>query len=175
MNSRIIDSVASLRRTPDSLDAALRGRPEAWLDTRHVEDALSPREVVGHLIKGEEEDWIPRVKTILASGESVPFSPFEVYGANEYSHRTPLSEMLTRFRALRIANVEVLAALDLSDEMLDTKGTHPAHGQVTLEQLICTWAVHDLYHLGQIYKSFSANFLNRTGPWENMLNLPHFN
>jgi hypothetical protein len=46
---------------------------------------------------------------------------------------------------------------------------------VTLRELIHTWAAHDLYHLGQIYKSFSMNFVEKIGAWQASLNLPHFN
>ena len=175
MNIRIHDPVASLSRTPDSLGAIIRGRPDSWLDSRHAEDTLSPREAVGHMVKGEEEDWIPRIEIVLQHGESVPFSPFDPYANKDYAHTTPVEEMLTEFRRLRIRNLEKLTKLDLTDEMLDRRGTHPVHGQVTLEQLICTWAAHDIYHLGQIHKAFAVNLVDRIGPWQTMLNLPHFN
>lgn len=175
MNPRILDPVASLRRTPDNLDAALRGRPESWLDSRHVDDVLSPREVVGHFIQGEKEDWIPRIEIVLEYGESRAFTPFEVYAAQAESHHVSVEEMLTQFRTLRIKNLAKLTELDLNDDQLDTRGTHPAHGAVTLEELIHTWAAHDLYHLGQIFKSFSMNFVGKIGVWQETLNLPHFN
>ena len=175
MNARILESVASLRRTPDNLDAIVRGRPESWLDSRHADDVLSPREVVGHFVQGEREDWIPRLEIILEHGESRAFTPFEVYAAQKESHKVPIDEMLTQFRTLRIQNLSRLTELDLTDEQLDLRGTHPALGAVTLAELMHTWAAHDLYHLGQIFKSFSVNFVGKIGAWQETLNLPQFN
>ena len=175
MNTRILDPVASLRRTPDSLDAIIRGRPDAWLDSRHAADTLSPREALGHMVSGEKEDWIPRIERILEHGESVPFSPFDPYASKGQAQETPVEELLIAFRMLRTRNIERLTELNLTDEMLDKRGTHPVHGSVTMEQLICTWAAHDIYHLGQMHKDFAVNLVERIGPWQAMLNLPHFN
>ena len=89
--------------------------------------------------------------------------------------RATIDEMVEEFNALRKQTIEKLKAVNPTDEMLDSKGTHPVHGAVTLEQLIHTWAAHDIYHFGQIFKSFSMNFAGKVGPWQATLNLPHFN
>ena len=70
-------AVAVLERTPAALAALLGGLPEAWLTASEGPDTFSPRDVVGHLIRGEETDWVPRMKIILEHGESVPFTPFD--------------------------------------------------------------------------------------------------
>jgi uncharacterized damage-inducible protein DinB len=175
MDPAIAASVESLRLMPDNLEAALKNRPDDWLDSRHAEDTLSPRETVGHLIKGEDEDWVPRARMILDVGESQAFSPFDPYASNDYSHTTPVHVMLGRFRQLRGESIKQLLALGLSEETLEKRGTHPRHGSVTLRELVHTWAAHDLYHLGQIYKAFSAPYKERIGPWQASLNIPDFN
>ena len=38
---------------------------------------FSPFDVVGHLIDGEREDWIPRLDIILNDGPARPFAPFD--------------------------------------------------------------------------------------------------
>ncbi|HXH60538.1 MAG TPA: DinB family protein [Fimbriimonadaceae bacterium] len=168
-------SVESLSRTPDVLESTVLHRPEEWLDLRHASDVLSPREVVGHLAQGEIEDWIPRARIILEAGESQTFTPFDRYKFQEKSHATPIEELLAEFRRLRAANVDALMAMNLTEDDLDRRGVHPAHGPVTLRNLVHTWAAHDLYHLGQVYKSFSVFYLDKIGAWQGSLNLPHFN
>ena len=70
-------SIQALVRTPGALHALLDGLPAAW--TRGVEgpETFSPFDVVGHLIDGEETDWIPRAKIILARGPDVRFEPYD--------------------------------------------------------------------------------------------------
>jgi uncharacterized damage-inducible protein DinB len=175
MDPAIAASVESLRLTPDVLEAALKNRPDDWLDAKHGEDTLSPRETVGHLVQGEIEDWMPRAKMILDVGESQPFTPFDPYAYLDYSRTTPMHVMLGRFRQLRAENVKALLALGLSEETLEKRGTHPRHGSVTLRELVHTWAAHDLYHLGQIYRAFATPYKDRIGPWQASLNIPDFN
>jgi hypothetical protein len=38
----------------------LDGLPDAWLLANEGPDTFSPRDVIGHLIHGEETDWVPR-------------------------------------------------------------------------------------------------------------------
>jgi hypothetical protein len=54
---------------------------------------------------------------------------------------------------VRTSNLETLGALvDIDD--LGRQGVHPTFGEVTL-QLLATWVVHDLNHLGQIVKTMA--------------------
>ena len=48
-----------------------------WLLASEGPDTFSPRDVIGHLIHGEETDWVPRMRIILEHGEAVPFTPFD--------------------------------------------------------------------------------------------------
>lgn len=167
--------MASLARTPSLLAEIVKDRTAGWLDSRHASDGLSPREVLGHFIHGEREDWIPRVRQILESGEERPFKPFDVDGGNRMSHERSVADLLDEFGRLRRSNLEVLEELHITDDDLGKTGLHPKFGRVTLDELLSTWVAHDLYHLGQIFKSYSAPFCDRIGPWQELLNLPHFN
>ena len=60
MTLRLDEAVEILRRTPGVLRELLLGLPDAWLTHMEGPDTWSPRDVVGHLIHGEQEDWIPR-------------------------------------------------------------------------------------------------------------------
>ena len=69
-----------LTRTPKVVRAWLDDLSPEWLDTNEGEGTFSPRDVLGHLIHGEHTDWLPRIRLILATGDSVPFEPFDRRG-----------------------------------------------------------------------------------------------
>lgn len=167
--------IASLARTPILVGEIVLDRPPEWLDSRHISDGLSPREVLGHFIHGERKDWIPRIQQILESGEDHPFQPFDVLGGNQISHEWSAGRLVQEFAGLRRANLGKLEQLQITDHDLGRTGLHPKFGRVTLGHLLATWVAHDLYHLGAIFKSFSAQFRESIGPWQELLNLPHFN
>jgi hypothetical protein len=48
--------------------------PDKWLDTPDTSDGWTPRDVVGHLISAELDDWIMGVELILEQGTDRPFS-----------------------------------------------------------------------------------------------------
>ena len=45
------------------------------------------------------------------------------------------------------------------------KGIHPKFGEVTLEQLLATWMVHDLGHLAQVSRVLAKQLRDEVGPW----------
>jgi hypothetical protein len=53
----------------------------------------------------------------------------------------------------------------------DGLGNGPSHlwGGVTLGQLLATWVVHDLNHLGQIVKTMAKQYSQAVGPWSAFL------
>src|ERR1043165_9360525 len=132
-----------LRRTPSTLKLLLHDLPEAWLMTNEGPDTWSPYDVVGHLIHGEETDWIPRAKMILANGESRPFTPFNREAMFEKSEGKSINELLNTFAQMRAESLRQLDELNLTPEMLGKRGLHPELGPVTLSQLLATWAAPD--------------------------------
>ena len=147
----------------------LEGLSEPWLHSNEGPETFSPFDVVGHLIHGEETDWIPRTRIILEHGESRPFTPFDRFAFYEKSKGRSPGDLLATFQTLRERNIEVLKGLDLTPEQLDLKGTHPQLGQVTLRQLLATWATHDLGHLGQIVRVMAGQYSSEVGPWREFL------
>nr|MBA2381308.1 DinB family protein [Chloroflexota bacterium] len=65
MSAFLADTVDVLRRTPTVVSALLAGIPDTWTDTPDVAGGWQPRDVVGHLISAEIDDWIPRAERIL--------------------------------------------------------------------------------------------------------------
>jgi hypothetical protein len=54
------EAMAVLARTPPALDALLRGLSHLWVRGNEGKDTWSPYDIVGHLIFGEQTDWMPR-------------------------------------------------------------------------------------------------------------------
>jgi len=160
----VSQSIAVLGRTPETLKGMLIGLPETLLLRNEGQETFSPYAVVGHLISGEETDWIPRMRTILEHGESVPFEPWDRFAFRGWEAR-PMRQMLDRFQELRNRNVEELRSVELTPEQLALRGTHPEFGPVTLGELIGAWVVHDLDHIGQISRVLAKQFGDHVGPW----------
>ncbi|HZM51375.1 MAG TPA: DinB family protein, partial [Vicinamibacteria bacterium] len=125
------DAVAVLERTPASLRALLDGLPDAWLLANEGPETFSPRDVIGHLIHGEETDWVPRMRIILEHGEAVPFTPFDRFAFRTASAGHSTSALLQRFAVLRGESLRAVAAMRLDAVVLARKGTHPGLGRVT--------------------------------------------
>jgi uncharacterized damage-inducible protein DinB len=166
----IAETTAVLERTPQVLRALLVGLPETWTDTPDTADGWRPRDVVGHLITGEETDWITRTRRILEQGTSAPFDRFDRVAMLDRDADVPLDDLVERFSALRAENLAALRDL-VTDADLDRRGLHPSLGEVTLRELLATWAVHDLDHIGQIYAGLAGSRDTDVGPWKAYLGI----
>lgn len=169
MTLQLDEAVAQLRCTPAVLRAWLEPLPAAWLMADEGPDTFSPRDVLAHLISGERSDWLARVRIILEHGEARPFDPFDRHGFLAEAKTWALNDLLLEFERLRAANLATLASLKLGDVEFTQRGTHPALGVVTLEQLLSTWVVHDLGHLAQIARVMAKRYKADVGPWVDYL------
>jgi hypothetical protein len=169
MEQSLENTVALLERTPAALDALLRGLPEMWTESNERENTWSVLEVVAHLIHAENEDWIPRARVILRSGEDGVFAPFDREGHVRYSRDKTLDQLLDEFAQARAKGLGELAELKLTAEDLKRRGRHPSFGVVTLSQLLATWAAHDLTHLHQISRIMAFQYRTAVGPWVRFL------
>jgi hypothetical protein len=167
MEHHLQDTIALLTRTPAALNALLRDLPEEWTHRNEGEDTWSVVDIIGHLIHGEQTDWMPRGKMILQYGETQAFEPFNREG---FSHESQsLAQRLDDFARLRSENLDQLRALNLQPKDLERRGQHPALGAVTLSQLLATWAAHDLTHLHQISRVVAHQYREAVGPWSKFL------
>jgi hypothetical protein len=169
MEQNLQNTIALLGRTPAALDALLRGLPEMWTESNEGGNTWSVRTVVAHLIHGEDEDWIPRARMILESGEAREFAPFDREGHLRYSQGKTLEQLLDDFAHAREKGLDELRALNLTAEDLRRHGRHPSFGAVTLSQLLATWAAHDLTHLHQISRIMAYQYREAVGPWARFL------
>jgi len=171
MQFQLEHAIDILSRTPAVLSDLLSDLPDAWTHSNEGGDTWSPFDVVGHLVHGERTDWIPRARMILDHGSDRAFEPFDRFAQFEESAGKSLADLLDQFETLRAKNVETLAALDLTAADLWRQGRHPALGAVTLEQLLATWVVHDLNHIGQIVQVMARQHTDAVGPWKAYLSI----
>src|SRR5215216_5856840 len=136
-------SLDVLRRTPAALAALLDGVAESWVRGTEGPETFSPFDVVGHLIDGEETDWVPRARIILARGTDPRFEPYDRFRHRVRNADRSLRSLLAEFARLRAANLELLRSWRLTAAELDLPGVHPSLGRVTLRELLATWVVHD--------------------------------
>ena len=166
MTDFIGETTDLLRRTPELLRVLLGGIGEGWTDTADVPGQRWRRkDVVGHLITGELTDWVERTQRILEHGTSLPFERFDRLAHEDRDADATLGELVEHFAKLRGENLARLAAL-VSDDDLDRRGLHPSLGEVTLRELLATWAVHDLDHVSQIFAGMAGSHDAEVGPWK---------
>jgi len=159
------EAIVVLTRTPATLKALLSGLPGIWVQSNEGKDTWNSMDIVGHLIAGECNDWMPRVRTLLQHGETRTFDPFDRFARLKESQEKSLEQLLDEFARLRKENLAALEALNLQPEDLTRRGMHPSLGVVTLSELLATWAVHDLTHLHQLSRVMAHQYRDAVGPW----------
>ena len=169
MRFELAPSLDALRRTPATLRVMLEGAVDDWTRGNEGPDTFSPFDVVGHLIDGEETDWMPRARIILARNPAATFTPYDRFRHSQRNQGRSLSSLLDEFARLRAANLEALAAWNLGQAELDLRAMHPNLGPVTLRQLLATWVAHDLGHVAQIARVMAKQYREEVGPWAQYL------
>ncbi|MGH7682532.1 MAG: DinB family protein [Candidatus Eiseniibacteriota bacterium] len=154
-----------LSRTPGTLRALLGGVSESWIRGTEGPDTFSPFDNVGHLIDGEETDWMPRARIILAGGPDPRFEPYDRFRHRERNRDRSLPSLLDEFDRLRASNVKELQSWRLGPDKLALTGIHPTFGRVTLAQLLAAWVAHDLGHIAQISRVMAKQYRAHVGPW----------
>jgi hypothetical protein len=155
-----------LGRTPPTLRALLGQLPDEWLLSDEGPESWSPFDIMGHLIHGEETDWIPRARMILEFGEKRAFEPFDRFAMFETSRGKSIEDLLDTFTHLRAESLQQLEEMNITPLMLDKRGLHPELGTVTLSQLLSTWVVHDLSHIAQIVRVMAKQYSEAVGVWQ---------
>jgi hypothetical protein len=169
MKQDLHHTTALLARTPAVLDAMLRGLPDFWVTSNEGPNTWSVSDVLVHLNHCERADWMPRLRTILRSGETQSFEPFDRWTNIDELRGQPIEPFLDEFSKLRSSNLSELEGLALESQDLDRRGRHPALGEVSLSELIATWATHDLTHLHQISRIMAHQYREAVGPWSGHL------
>ena len=165
MEFSITKSIEILNNTPKVLFALAGNVSEEWTSNNEGGETWSVYDVIGHLVHGEKTDWMTRLELILSQNVTKKFEVFDRFAQFENSKGKKFHQLLEEFRDIRIANIERLHQLNIRSEDLIKTGIHPAFGEVSLSQLLSTWAVHDLDHISQIARIMAKQYKNEVGPW----------
>lgn len=163
--------ISILSRTPEVIKALIIDLDETWLHANEGPDTWSPHEVVGHLIFGEQTDWIPRMQIILSDKEDKTFTPFDRNGHFQIAAGRTIETLLHQYAELRKENIHILLASEVTIDDLRKTGIHPAFGPVTLGQLLSSWVVHDMTHIYQISRTIAKQYEVEVGPWKEYMGI----
>jgi hypothetical protein len=164
MEFELDKAVALLERTPEVLKVLLKNLPDDFARANEGGDSWSPFDVLGHLIYGEQTDWMVRTEIVLSEGVK-KFEPFDRFAQFERSKGKTLEQLLAAFEQLRSANLNRLRSKQLGPDDLGKKAEHPELGEISLSQLLSAWVVHDLGHITQISRVIAKQYTNEVGPW----------
>jgi hypothetical protein len=165
MKFEIAAAMDVLSRTPAAVRALLDGIDERFATSNEGGETFSPFDVVGHLIDGEETDWISRAKIILAEEPGATFEPYDRFRHHSRNKGRTLVSLLDEFARLRVENLALMRSWNLDARKLELMANHPALGPVTLSQLLAAWVAHDLGHIAQISRVMAKQYRGEVGPW----------
>lgn len=114
-----------------------------------------------HMIDTEKQVFPLRLQAFLAGRNFPAFDP------DSKDHKPipkPVPSRLSlEFTNLRKASLELVNKVTISD--LSRTAQHSELGQVTLGEMMCEWAGHDLMHIVQAERAIMQYFIPGTGPW----------
>ena len=165
MKFQIEQAVEILSNTPQTVKSLLGNLSDEWTESSGDSDDWTPFDVVGHYIHGEETDWIPRAEIILRQNAGETFEPFDRFAQATRFAGVPLGELLDLLERRRSESLDALRGFALTAADLERRGLHPELGPVTLAELLATWVVHDLGHIGQIARVMARQHAAEVGPW----------
>ena len=169
MDFDLTTAVPILERTPAVLRDLLGEVPDEWTRGSEGSDTWTVREVLAHLIHGENDDWVPRVRHLMEWGIEKPFTSFDrTFGFAERREQ-PVRELLEEFARCRRESLDSLTGLGLTRADFAREGRHPEFGRVTLGQHLATWVAHDLTHVSQIVRLMASQYRDAVGPWAKYL------
>ncbi|QHI34812.1 hypothetical protein IMCC3317_01560 [Kordia antarctica] len=171
MNFELNNSIEILERTPLILESFLSNLSSNWIKNNEGENTWSPYDIIGHLIYGEKTDWIVRAKIIVSQSENKTFESFDRFAQFKENQNLQISDLIAKFKDLRKSNLQELKSLHITSDKLALKATHPELGEITLQQLISAWVVHDLGHIAQISRVMAKQYDSNVGSWKAYLGI----
>jgi hypothetical protein len=167
----LYETINILERTPSMLNDLLAGISDPWAFHNEGGNTWSPFDIVGHLIEGENNNWIPRIQIILSDQPDKRYVPFDRFSQLDGNKEKTMAGLLNEFTRLRKINLDLLRSFRITEGDLDKTGIHPEFGAVTLRQQLATWAAHDLSHFSQITRVMARQYREAVGPWTRYLTI----
>jgi hypothetical protein len=154
-----------LARTPETVRRIVDSIPREWHLSNYGAGTFSIRDIVSHYVHNEETDWIPRMMSVLESDVPPTFKAFVVEDHVAWNEGRTVEELLGEFERARTSSLLTLEEWHLDEAKLARVGIHPALGEVTIQQLIATWVIHDLHHVSQLCKCAARQWTGECGPF----------
>jgi uncharacterized damage-inducible protein DinB len=161
-----------LEKTPKFLLLLINSQPAELLNRPEGEGKWTVIQVLQHLIKAEETNWIPRIKHILTDN-SKPLPLFNRTVEEKNIQEKEVISLINEFSSKRQESLNFLKMQNFNDELLKTQCTHPELGPITIENLLSAWVVHDLDHIVQICRIFAKSFKTEVGQFQKFLSILH--
>lgn len=142
-----LDCLDLLEETPAILRGMMRELNREDAKWKPAPDRFSVAEVLAHLSHSEGSCYRMRLDRFLS--EEMP--EFEAEDAQMYLHLyrdADVEESFDQFEEQRENNVAYLRTLPQSAG--SRRAHHKAVGEITLQQMLHEWAMHDLGHIRQI-------------------------
>jgi hypothetical protein len=136
-------TVASLRAAPGLLRAlADVSSDQAWTPPKTGEWSIG--EVARHLVEGERDTFLPRLRRMLTETRPVFESRRPTAG-----DASDLPTLVAAFASARTESVKLLSGIDAAGWARE--GISPSRGVLSVEAYARTMAAHDTEHLGQVH------------------------
>ena len=107
-------------------------------------------EVVRHLVEGDRDTFLPRLRRLLAEDRPI----FQSQSRQEPKDPLDLSTLLATFESARGEVAKMLNGLE--PDQWAREGVSPSRGAVSVEAYAAAMAAHDTEHLQQIHQVRSA-------------------
>ena len=145
-----------MRRMPDEIADAIRGRSDEALSKRPAEKDWAAKEVICHL-RDVEEIYLIRARTMLDNDEPRIFAdPTAIDRMAEHRQysRSDASDALKAFRWWREESLGFLRGLTPAER---NRGCiHPTRGRLTIDGFVTMLAWHDDNHLDQLIRALDG-------------------
>ena len=157
-----LDCLDLLEETPSILRGLMRELSHDDAGWKPAPDRFSVAEVLAHLSHTEGYCYRMRVDRFL-SEELPEFEPDDARMHLDLYREADAEDSFDHFEEQRDTNVEFLRTLPRSAG--ERRAKHQEAGEITLQQMLHEWAMHDLGHIRQIAELVRARkHLEAAGP-----------
>lgn len=142
-------AIAILAATPSTLPALLSALPPELTRRAGEDDEWAAVDILGHLVSIEELALRSRIEALLDANDAELPNIDGVAALEQLRHRgLTLTELLATYAAERARTLAVVRSL--RDDQLGRAGRQSIVGRVTVLNVLCHFAFHDLVHTAQI-------------------------
>jgi ribosomal 50S subunit-associated protein YjgA (DUF615 family) len=142
-----LDCLDLLQETPSILRALMRELNHEDAKWKPAPDRFSVAEVLAHLSQSEGQCYRVRLDRFMRE-ERPEFEPDDAQMHLDLYRGADPEDSFDAFKQQREINVEYLRTLPRGAG--DRRAHHKAAGDITLQQMLHEWTMHDLGHIRQI-------------------------